>query len=62
MRFNLHGRKRVGPLFVNYSKRGLTSWGFKVGPFTWNAKTHQSTFDTPGPGSVSWGGRRRTRP
>jgi hypothetical protein len=58
MRFNFRKRVRFGPLFFNFTKRGFTGWGIKLWRFTWSARTRRSTFDTPGPGSVSWGGKR----
>ena len=59
MRFNFCKRVRFGPLFWNFGTRGLTSWGVKVWRYSWSAKTQQHTFDTPGPGSLTWGGKKR---
>lgn len=59
MRFNFRKRIRFGPLFWNFSTKGMTSWGVRIWRWTWNAKTRRHTFDSPGPGSWSWGGRRR---
>ena len=50
MGFKLRKRLRLGPLVLNVTQRGLSSWGLKVGRWSWNAKTRKHTFDTPGPG------------
>lgn len=52
---------RLGPLFVTFTQNGFSSWGIKVGPYTKNFTRGSSSFDTPGPGSVHWGGRRARR-
>lgn len=59
MRFMWRKRMRVGPLVLNFGPRGLSSWGVKVWRYSWNARTRRSTFDTPGPGSVTWGGEKQ---
>jgi hypothetical protein len=43
---------RFGPLKLNFGKGGLTSWGFKVGRWSWNSRSRRHTVDLPGP--VSW--------
>ena len=50
MGFKLRKSIRLGPLVLHFTQRGLSSWGFKVGRWSWNAKTRKHTFDTPGPG------------
>lgn len=50
MGFKLRKRWRIGPLVLNFTQRGFSSWGLKIGPWSWNAKTHKTTIDTPGPG------------
>ncbi|WP_219413940.1 DUF4236 domain-containing protein [Pseudonocardia nigra] len=50
---------RLGPLRFHFTQRGFSSWGLKLGSWTWNAKTGRHTLDTPGPGGVTFGGRRR---
>ena len=50
MGFKLRKRWRIGPLVLNFTQRGFSSWGLKIGPWSWNAKTRKTTIDTPGPG------------
>lgn len=64
----LKGRKRcrLGPLVLNLVSDGLlswriSSWGLKVGRWSWNSRTERSTVDLPGPWSTSFGGRHRSR-
>lgn len=59
MRFRARKRLRLGPLVVNFTQRGYSSWGLQVGRWTWNARTRQHSVDTPGPGGFRFGGRRR---
>lgn len=59
MRFRARKTIRLGPLFATFTQRGFSSWGLRIGPFTWNATRRTSTVDTPGPGSVHFGGRSR---
>lgn len=45
------------------SRGGFTSHGIRIrlpllGPVTRNLTTGVTTWDSPGPGSISWGGRR----
>lgn len=61
MRFRARKTVRLGPLFFTFTQSGFSSWGVKVGAFTHNFTRGSSTVDTPGPGSVHWGGRRRRR-
>lgn len=57
------GRKvlRLGPFYVNLTQSGFASWGIKIGRYTRNFTRGTSSLDTPGFGSVHWGGRRRSR-
>ncbi|PUB27083.1 uncharacterized protein DUF4236 [Promicromonospora sp. AC04] len=47
-------RKRwgLGPVKFNFTQRGLSSWSFKVGPWSWNSKTKKHSVDLPG--AFSW--------
>lgn len=47
-------RKRVklGPIVWNFGKNGFTSWGLKLGRFSWNSRTRSARVDLPGP--FSW--------
>ncbi len=33
----------------------------KIGRYSWNSRTRKSHFDTPGPGSVEFGGKSSTK-
>lgn len=59
MGFNLHKRWRFGPLYFNTSKWRFTSWGIKWGRYTHNMTTGKTTIDTPGPGTYTYGGKKR---
>ena len=43
---------RLGPLRLNFSKRGFSSWSIKIGRWSWNSKTRAQRVDLPGP--LSW--------
>ena len=51
----IHFRKRwkIGPLVLNFTKNGFSSWGFKIGRWSWNSKTRAQRVDLPGPSSWS---------
>lgn len=72
MRFSARKPLRIGPYFRHYSvsvshdgaDSGFTSHGFRfnlgwLGRFTYNLTHRRWTWDNPGPGSVTGGGRRR---
>lgn len=59
MRFHLRKTLRLGPVRIHLTERGFSSWGLRVGRWTWNARTRRHTLDTPGPGYVRSRGRRR---
>jgi len=46
---------RIGPFRFHFTKRGYSSWSFKLGRWSWNSKTRESTVDLPGP--ASWRSR-----
>lgn len=56
-----HVRKtiRVGPFYAVFTENGFSSWGVKWGRFTRNVTRGTTTIDTPGPGYLRFGGRRR---
>lgn len=58
-RFRARKTFRIGPLYFNFSTRGFTSWGIRVGPWSKNFTRGTWALDTPGPGSVHGGGRKR---
>jgi Protein of unknown function (DUF4236) len=43
---------RLGPLRLNFSKHGFSSWSLKIGRWSWNSRTRAHRVDLPGP--VSW--------
>ena len=43
---------RLGPLRLNFTKNGLSSWTFKIGPWSWNSRAKAHRVDLPGP--ISW--------
>lgn len=59
MTWNFRVRPKLGPFHLNVSKRGLRSVSFTLGPYTRNLRTGRSSIDTPGPGSLQFGGNRR---
>lgn len=59
MRFRARKTLRLGPLFFTFSQSGFSSWGIKVGPFRRSFTRGTTTVDTPGPGSLHFGRRRR---
>lgn len=61
MKFRFRKTIRLGPIRLHFTQRGFSSWGLKVGPWTWNARTGRHSVDTPGPGSIDLGGGRGHR-
>lgn len=49
MGFRLRKNIRLGPLRLNLTQNGLSSWSIKLSPWTWNSRRGH-TIDTPGPG------------
>ncbi|GAA1772946.1 DUF4236 domain-containing protein [Luedemannella helvata] len=43
---------RLGPLRLNFTNKGLSSWTFKIGRWSWNSRTRAHRVDLPGP--ISW--------
>jgi len=73
-RFRARKVWRIGPYFRNYSasagegraRMGFTSHGVRfrlplIGTVTRNFTTGVTTWNSPGPGSVAFGGRRRSK-
>jgi hypothetical protein len=52
-------RFRFGPFVVNAGRNGFTSWGLKIGRWSWNSRTARHRVDLPGPFSWTSGRRRR---
>lgn len=57
MGFKLRRSWRMGPLRLNFTERGFSSWSLKVGRWSWNSRTRRHTVDTPGPGH--WQSKRK---
>ncbi len=57
----LHFRKRVkfGPFIINVGKNGVTSWTFKLGPWSRNSRTKTHRVNLPGP--LSWESKRKEK-
>ena len=45
-------RKKFGPLVLNFTENGYSSWSFKIGRWSWNSRTRAHRVDLPGP--LSW--------
>lgn len=52
-------RKPFGPFSVNMGRKGITSWGIKLGRWSWNSRTRKHRVDLPGP--FHWTSRGRKR-
>jgi hypothetical protein len=59
MRFHVRKTLRLGPVRIHLTERGFSSWGLKLGRWSWNARSRRHTIDTPGPGYLRSRGRRR---
>jgi Protein of unknown function (DUF4236) len=40
---------KMGPLQFNFGRKGYSSWGIKIGRWSWNSRTRKQTVDLPGP-------------
>ena len=45
-------RRKFGPLILNFTQNGFSSWSIKIGRWSWNSKARAHRFDLPGP--LSW--------
>jgi hypothetical protein len=45
-------RKKFGPLILNFTENGFSSWSIKIGRWSWNSKARAHRVDLPGP--LSW--------
>lgn len=60
MGFTFRKTVRLGPLRLNFGKRGLTSVGVKAGRMSYNrARNGRRTTSVDIPGPVSWKSSRR---
>ncbi len=63
MRFRARKTVKLGPIHLNFTQSGFSSWSLRLGRYSWNSKRGH-TFDTPGWGRVEFGerpGRKRAR-
>lgn len=58
MKFRARKHIKLGPITINLTERGFSSWSIKIGRYSWNSRTRKSHFDTPGPGSIEFGGKK----
>jgi hypothetical protein len=42
---------RLGPLRLNFTKNGFSSWSLKFWRWSWNSRTRAHRVDLPGPAS-----------
>ncbi len=45
-------RKKIGPLVLNFTENGYSSFSLKIGKWSWNSRTRAHRYDLPGP--LSW--------
>ena len=45
-------RKRIGPIILNFTENGFSSWSIKIGRWSWNSRARAHRVDLPGP--LSW--------
>jgi hypothetical protein len=57
VRFRARKSFRFGPVRFHFTQRGYTGWSLHVWRWTYSNRTHRQSFNTPGPGSIQWGGR-----
>ena len=55
----MRNRIPLGPFYFLFSQGRFTSWGIKIGRFSRNFTRRTWSLDTPGPGAISGGGKRR---
>ena len=53
MKYHLRKHMKFGPLRLNFTQNGLSSWSLHFWRFGWNSRRDRITYDTPGPGYVS---------
>jgi len=45
-------RKKYGPIILNFTENGFSSWSIKIGRWSWNSRAKAHRVDLPGP--LSW--------
>jgi hypothetical protein len=43
---------KIGPLRLNFTQRGFSSWSLRLGRWSWNSRSRSHRVDLPGP--LSW--------
>jgi len=43
---------KIGPLRLNFTQRGFSSWSLRIGKWSWNSRSRSHRVDLPGP--LSW--------
>lgn len=43
---------KLGPLRLNFTQRGFSSWSLRIGRWSWNSRRRSHRVDLPGP--LSW--------
>jgi len=62
MKFRIRPRINLGIVRFNFSGARFTSWSFHPFPtFSWNSRTRQWRWNSPGPGWVELGRTRKRR-
>jgi hypothetical protein len=59
MKFRARKSRRIWPFRVTVNQSGKVTWGIKIWRYSWSHTTGEHRFDTPGPGGLVWGGRKR---
>lgn len=59
MGIQMRKTRRLGPVHLNFTEHGLSSWSLKVGPWSWNSRSRAERVDLPGP--FFWRGRGHGR-
>lgn len=54
MKFRARKQLRFGPVRLNFTQSGFSSWSLHFWRWSWNSRTRKQRFDTPGPGYVEW--------
>lgn len=49
MRLRARKTVRLGPLRLNFTQSGFSSYSLAVGPWSWNSKADRHRVDLPGP-------------
>lgn len=59
MPFTFRKHPGFGPIRLNVTEHGLSSWTLRLGLISWNSRTRRWSFNLPGPVNYRTRGRRR---